>query len=137
MKLSVDAATHKLRKVEPEGKMKGLNQDAVFMICFAKGQDHLIARRKIDFTYYPTLCKSYLKTSECTPNQLRRLMRHNKNQDFSFSYNGALIENWIVDFNEMAPGVAQIIVADKFPGYEDDDMPEIGWLKAQELEENK
>lgn len=112
MKLSVDAATHKLRKVEPEGKMKGLNQDAVFMICFAKGQDHLIARRKIDFTYCPTLCKSYLKTSSCTPNKLRRLMMHGKNQEFSFSYNGALIENWIVDFNEMAPGVAQIIVAE-------------------------
>ena len=86
---------------------KELNQDAVFMICFAQGQDHLITRREIDFTYYPTLCKSYLKTSECTPNQLRRLMRHGKNQDFSFSYNGELIENWIVDFNEMAPSVPQ------------------------------
>jgi hypothetical protein len=107
---------------KPEG-MKKLNQDAVFMICFAQGQDHLIARREIDFTYCP-MCKSYLKTSECTPNQLRRLMRHGKNQDFSFSYNGELIENWIVDFNEMAPSVAKIIVDDKFPGYEDEDMPE-------------
>lgn len=104
--------------------MKGLNQNAVFSVCFVQGQDHLITRRSIDFTYYPTFSKSYLKTSSCTPNQFRRLMSHGKNQDFSFSYNGALIENFIMDFNVKAPYLAEIIVADEFPGYEDEDMPE-------------
>lgn len=104
--------------------MKELNKNAVFSVCFAQGQDHLITRRSIHFIYCPTLCKSYLKRSTCTPNQLRRLMSHGKNQDFSFSYNGALIENFIVDFNVKAPYLAEIIVADEFPGYEDVDMPE-------------
>lgn len=102
--------------------MRRLNSDAVFMICFAQGQDHLIARREIDFVYYDCQACCH-KTSRCTPNQLSRLIGHWKNHDFSFVYNGELIENWIVDYDEMAPSVAQIIIDDKFPGYEDEDMP--------------
>lgn len=95
-----------------------------FMIVFngpgKRFQGNLIARRRIDFTYCPTLCKSYLKTSECTPAQLMRLLDNNKNSDFSFTYNGKLIEDWTAEWDR---NLVKIVVNQPFPGYEEEDKP--------------
>lgn len=88
-----------------------------FMIKFRRGQEYLVTKRRIDFTYYPSWEKSYLKTSDCTPHQLHRLMIHGKNQDFTFKYNDQMIEDFTVDFRT-DPNLAIIEINDKFPGYE-------------------
>jgi len=97
-----------------------MKKECEFMLCFGIDQLLPITRTAIDFTYYPTYCKSYLITRECTPLQLRRLMKHNKNQEFSFNYGGATIEDFTVDFDD--DNIAVIDIEQKFPGYEADDL---------------